>query len=144
MLTQKYLSVLVIFLRGGIELEYCNYYHLLGHLSSKFQSPITIFYHKLLTREDRVLGNGWTHPSSMIMLFSLIHKKWHPKSYHSDIKHHMTLNMTYHFNWICPRTSDMLLSNICYGNRHNRSTGTSYTPHHEGASLLLEVYVDYY
>jgi hypothetical protein len=34
------------------------------HLPSAFSS-ITIFHHKLLTREGRVLANGWTHPSSI-------------------------------------------------------------------------------
>ena len=26
---------------------------------------MTLFHHKLLTREGRVLADGWTHPSSM-------------------------------------------------------------------------------
>ena len=32
--------------------------------SSKFKSSMTICYHKLFTREGRVLANGGTHPSS--------------------------------------------------------------------------------
>ena len=83
---------------GGItNLQCCNYCHLPGDLSSKFQSSMTIFHHKLLAREGRVLANGWAHPSSIIHdnICSVIHKKCHPKSYHSDIKCHMTLNITF-------------------------------------------------
>ena len=32
------------------------------------------------------------HLSSMTVFFSLVHKQCHPKSYHSDIEYHMTLN----------------------------------------------------
>jgi hypothetical protein len=55
---------------------------------------MTIFHDKLLTKESRVLANGWTHPSSMTVFINLfIYTKCHPKSYDSDIKHRMTLNM---------------------------------------------------
>ena len=47
---------------------------------------------KLLIK--RVLANGWTHPSSMI-IFELTHTKCHMKSYHSDIKYHLTLNIIF-------------------------------------------------
>ena len=30
---------------------------------------------------------------------SLIHKMWHPKSYHSDIKYHMTPNIIFDVVW---------------------------------------------
>ena len=33
--------------------------------SSKFQSSMTIFHHKLLTKEGVILANRWTHPSSL-------------------------------------------------------------------------------
>ena len=39
--------------------------------SSKLQSSMTIFHHKLLTREGRVTANGWTHPSSMTVFVHL-------------------------------------------------------------------------
>jgi hypothetical protein len=32
---------------------------------------MTIFHHKLLTRKDRVLANGGTHPLSMAILVHL-------------------------------------------------------------------------
>ena len=54
-----------------------------------------IFHHKLLTREGRVLANGWTHPSSMTIFVQLIHKKCHPKRYHSGIIYHMRLNIIF-------------------------------------------------
>ena len=48
--------------RGGgveiIDLHCCNYRVLLSDLSSKFQSSMTMYHHKLLTREGRVLANG--------------------------------------------------------------------------------------
>ena len=53
---------------------------------------MTIFYHKLLTRGGRVLTNGWTHPSPMIIFVNLFIRKCHPESYHSDKKYHMPLN----------------------------------------------------
>ena len=56
---------------GIIDLWCCNYYHLPSDFSSKFQSSMTMFYHKLLTREGRVLANGWTHPSSMTIFVHL-------------------------------------------------------------------------
>ena len=72
----------------------CNYCHLPSDFSSTFQSSTTMFHHKLLTREGRVLANRWIHPSSRTVC-SLIHKKCHMKSYHSDINiiWHMTLNI---------------------------------------------------
>ena len=60
--------------------------------SSIFQSSMTIFHHKLPTREDRVLTNGWTQPSSMTILANLFINL---KSYHSDNKYHMTLNIIF-------------------------------------------------
>ena len=54
---------------------------------------MTIFHHKLITREVRVFGR-WVN-SSIIHdnMSSLIHNKCHPKSYHSDIEYHMPLNI---------------------------------------------------
>ena len=49
---------------GMIDLQCCNYCHLPSdNVSSRFQSSMTIFQHKLLIREGRVLSNGWTYPS---------------------------------------------------------------------------------
>ena len=67
-----------------IDLQCCDYCHLPSDFSSKFQSSMTIFHHKLLTREGKVLANERTHSSSMTIFCSLIHK-YHPKSYHSGI-----------------------------------------------------------
>ena len=63
--------------------------------SSKFQSSMTIFHHKLLTREIRVLADEWIRPSSKKYICSLIQKISHPKSYHSGIKYHTTLNIIF-------------------------------------------------
>ena len=53
------------FFGGIIDLYCCDYCHLPSEFSSKFQSSMTIFQHKLLTREGRVLADGRTHPPSM-------------------------------------------------------------------------------
>ena len=53
---------------------------------------MTIFYHKLLTREGRVLAKGWTHPSSMTIFVYLFLRCVISKSYWNDSKYHMTLN----------------------------------------------------
>jgi hypothetical protein len=45
-------------LLGGLDLQCCNYYHLPNYFTSKFQSCMTMFHHKLLIREGRVLANG--------------------------------------------------------------------------------------
>ena len=82
------------FLGGIIDVQCCNYGHSLSESSSKFQSSMTIFHYKLLTREGGVLANGWAliqHPWRYIC--PLIRKKCHPKSYHSDIKYYVTLNI---------------------------------------------------
>ena len=57
---------------------------------------MTVSQHKSLTREDK--GFGQQMNSSIIhdSIRSLIHKKYHhPKSYHSDVKYHMTLNIIF-------------------------------------------------
>ena len=46
-----------VFLGGNIDLQCCSYYHLSSDFSFKFKSSMTIFHHKLLPREDRVLAN---------------------------------------------------------------------------------------
>ena len=56
--------------------------------SSEFQSFMTVFHHRLLTREGRVLADGWKYSSPM-NICSLIHKTCHPTSCHSDIKYHI-------------------------------------------------------
>jgi hypothetical protein len=71
MVTQHYLSFLVTVLGGIIDLQCSNCYHLPSVYSSKFQSPTTIFHHKLLTREGGVLANGWTHPLPMTIFVHL-------------------------------------------------------------------------
>ena len=79
--------------RGIVDLQCCNYCHFPIDFSSKFQSSMTIFLHKLMTIEGRVFGQ---HMNSSIIhdnIRSLIRKKYHPKSYHRDIKYHMTLNI---------------------------------------------------
>ena len=43
---------------GVIDLQCHNYCHLPCDFSSNIQSSITIFHHKLLTTEGRVLANG--------------------------------------------------------------------------------------
>ena len=48
-----------------ITLQRCKYYHFPSDFSSNFQSPTTIFHHKLLTRE----GNIWP-------MDELIHHPW--------------------------------------------------------------------
>ena len=61
------------------------------HPNSK--TSMTIFHHKLLTREGRVVANGWTHPSSMTMyLFTYSLRSVIQKVTINDIKYRMTLN----------------------------------------------------
>ena len=58
---------------------------------------MTIFHHKLLTRENKIVANGLTHPSSIIHdnICSLLHKEFHTKTYHTDTNYHMTLNIIF-------------------------------------------------
>ena len=42
--------------------------------SSKVQSSMTMWHHKLLTREGRIWTNGWTKPSSMIIFACLFRR----------------------------------------------------------------------
>ena len=80
---------------GGIIDSQCsNYYHLPSDLSFECQPSMTIFHHKLQTREYRVLANGGTNPSSKT-IFVTYSQKCHPNSYHSDIKYHMTLHIIF-------------------------------------------------
>ena len=87
---------------GTIHLQCCNYCPLRSNFSSKFQSSMTTFHHKLLTREGRVLANEWISSIIQDNICSLIHKCCHPKSYHSDIKYHMTLNTAFRVVFPCP------------------------------------------
>ena len=78
-----------LFVIPCIDLQCCNYCHLPGEFSSNFQSSMTIFHHKLLTKVDTILINGWTHPLSMTILARLFMRSV-LNSYHHDIKDHMT------------------------------------------------------
>ena len=128
MLTPHHLSFLVIFFGGGglIDSQSCNYYHLPSDVSSKFHSSMTIFHHKLLTREGMV-SIQWMN-SSIIhdSIRSLIHKKCHPRSYHHDINYHTTLKLIIVLRvgsrdgwtswvWETTRWSSMLLGNYPTG-----------------------------
>jgi hypothetical protein len=56
---------------------------------------MTIFHYKFVDKRRYGLGK-WMN-SSIIHdnNCSLIHKKCHPKSYHSDLKYHMTINIIF-------------------------------------------------
>jgi hypothetical protein len=82
-----------------IDLQCCSYSHLPSDFPSKFHSSMTTFHHKLLTREGTVLANGWIETSSMTIFVHFIHK-YHPKTYHSDIKHHLTLKYHIKYNFL--------------------------------------------
>ena len=78
----------------SLSLEECHpkSYHsdIKCHISSEFQSSMTIFHHKLLTKKRRQGIGQWMN-SSITPICSLDLQKCHPKSCHSDIKGHMTL-----------------------------------------------------
>ena len=59
---------------------------------------VTIFHCKLLTREGRVLSNGWTYPSSMTIFVHLFIRRCCPKSYHSALKYY--IYCTYYYGFI--------------------------------------------
>ena len=75
-----------------IVLQYC---HLPSDFSSKIQSSITIFHHKLLTTKgrgyDQWMKLSIIHDSICILLL----KKCRLKNYHNDIKYHTTLNIMF-------------------------------------------------
>lgn len=54
-----------------------------------------MFHHKLATREGRVLVDGRTRASFTTNICLVIHEKCHAESYHSDMKHHMVLNIIF-------------------------------------------------
>ena len=110
MLTQDYLSFLVIVL-DIINLQCCNYCHLSSDFSSKFQSYMTIFHHKLLTRGGRVLANGWTHPSYIKIFARLFIKKCHPKSYHMTL-HIIFSIVCYDEVGLCAQNTYTILASI--------------------------------
>jgi hypothetical protein len=56
---------------------------------------MTVIHHKLLTREGRGLGQWMNLSIIHDNICSLIHEKCHMKSYHSDIKYHMTLSIIF-------------------------------------------------
>ena len=70
MLTQHYLSFLVIFL-GDNRFIVLQLLSLTKWIFIQIQSSMTIFHHKLLTREGRVLANRWTHAASMTIFVNL-------------------------------------------------------------------------
>ena len=74
MLAQHYLLFLVNVL-GDYEFTCYNYYHSPSEFSSKIQSSMTTFDHKLLTREGRVLTNGLAQPSSMTIFAHLFFQR---------------------------------------------------------------------
>ena len=81
---------------GMIDLQCYNCWHLPSDFSSKFQAFMTIFHHKLLTIEGRVLVNGWTHPPLiMTIIVQSFLRSVLRKSYHSDFDYHMTLNIMF-------------------------------------------------
>ena len=92
MLTQHYLSSLVKNW-GIIDLQCCNYNHFQSDLSSNFEPSTTIFHHKLVTREGRVLAIiHLHHPSSMTILVHLFIRIVIQKVTIVTYKYHMTLN----------------------------------------------------
>jgi hypothetical protein len=92
---------------------------LTNRFSSKFQSSMTIVYHKLLTREGRILANRWAHPSSMTIFVHLSIRSVSWKNYHSDIKYHITLNIIFGVVTLAidMRVSKSVLANLRV--RHN-------------------------
>ena len=70
------------------------------------KSSTKISHHKLLPREGRVLTNGWTHPWSMTISFHLFIRIAIQKSYHSDKKYLMTLNIIFGVVWSCGFTDN--------------------------------------
>ena len=92
MLTQHYLSFLVSFWRI-LDGQWSNWCHLPSDFSSNFQSSLTIFCHKLLTREGRVLANGWTHSSSMTIFVHLFIRSVTQKVTIVNIEYHITRNI---------------------------------------------------
>ena len=73
------------FLGEFIDLQCCNYCHLPSDFLSKFQSSMTIFHYKLVTREGRVSTNGWNSSITHDNICKLIPKKCPPKSYHMSL-----------------------------------------------------------
>ena len=125
MLTQ--LSFLVKFL-GDYGLQCCNYCHLPRVFSFKFESAMTIFHHKFLTRVGRVFANGWTHPSCMtifirLFIISVIRKviKWHIIS--CDTKDHIQCSFCSHNRTLYPS--------------HDQPWSPKAYCHHPGCSLCL-------
>ena len=76
MLIQHYLLFFVHSFKI-IDLQCCNYRHLPSNFSTKLQSSMTIFHHKLLTREGRGLsqrmnstsdrGDFWAQPVEILV-----------------------------------------------------------------------------
>ena len=95
MFTQHYLSFLVNFLE-----ELWNYnvastvtYQVIFHLN--FNHPWQYFTTSCWQEKGRVSANGWNSSIIHVRICSLIHKKCKPKSYHSDTKYHITLNIIF-------------------------------------------------
>ena len=79
---------------GIIELQCCNCYHLVSEISSKFQSFMTILnYMNVRTNFVSIIDIWMNYKVSWDdNTCKLFHKKCQYKSYHNDIKYHMTLN----------------------------------------------------
>ena len=70
---------------GIIDLQYCNYYHLLSALSSKFQPSMTTFYYKIVRKQNTpnlvsITSMDFMHDAT---------KEWANKSWHVIAHQHM-------------------------------------------------------
>ena len=77
---------------------------------------MTIYQHKLLRRQSRVVGQWMNSFIIHDNICSLIHKKCHVRNYLHEINYHMTLNMTYWvwnilgiFYWILSITLNIVI-----------------------------------
>ena len=76
------------------DLQCYNYYHLPSDFHPNFNHPWQYFITSCW--QEKVRFWQWMHSSTIHdNICKFIHKKCHPKSYHSDIKYHMTLNMIF-------------------------------------------------
>ena len=91
-----FFNVFLFWVKGGWRGLYISnvaiYVNLPSGFLSKFHPSMTILHYKSMTREGRILALEWNPSIIHDNMCSLIHKKFHPQSYHSDIKFHTTLN----------------------------------------------------
>ena len=153
MLAKHYLSFFVGW-GGGLEkkLQCCSYYQLLNDLSSK--SSMTIFHHRFVQMQNYTKSLHTTNNNEkfvrveaepikervtkqqgcgqwMDLKFSstihdnkFVYKKCHLKSYHIDVKCHVTLN-----TFISGRHLEILKPNVTLGNKamHYQDCGAQNT-----------------